>query len=45
MGSIKIFAPKGLIRVNQGNGDGVATAFTAHGSSMAVKVVSITASE
>ena len=42
---LKILAPKGLIRVNQGSGDGVATAFTAHGSSMAVKVVPITASE
>ena len=42
---LKILAPKGLIRVNQGSGDGVATAFTAHGSSMAVKVIPITASE
>ena len=42
---LKILAPKGLIRVNQGSGDGVATAFTAHGSSMAVKVIPITSSE
>ena len=41
---LKILAPKGLIRVNQGSGDGVATAFTAHGDSMAVKVVPITSS-
>ena len=41
---IKILAPKGLIRVNQGSGNGVATGFTAHGESMAVKVVPITAS-
>ena len=40
---IKILAPKGLIRVNQGSGNGVATGFTAHGESMAVKVVPITA--
>ena len=39
---LKILAPKGLIRVNQGSGNGVATGFTAHGSSMAVKVVPIT---
>ena len=39
---LKILAPKGLIRVNQGSGDGVATGFTAHGESMAVKVVPIT---
>ena len=42
---LKILAPKGLIRVNQGSGNGVATGFTAHGESMAVKVVPITASE
>ena len=42
---IKILAPKGLIRVNQGSGNGVATGFTAHGESMAVKVIPITASE
>ena len=42
---IKILAPKGLIRVNQGSGNGVATGFTAHGESMAVKVVPITSSE
>ena len=42
---IKILAPKGLIRVNQGSGNGVATGFTAHGESMAVKVVPITPSE
>ena len=41
---IKILAPKGLIRVNQGSGNGVATGFTAHGESMAVKVVPITVS-
>ena len=40
---LKVLAPEGLIRVNQGNGNGVATGFTAHGSSMAVKVVPITA--
>ena len=39
---LKILAPKGLIRVNQGSGNGVATAFTAHGDSMAVKVIPIT---
>ena len=42
---IKILAPKGLIRVNQGSGNGVATGFTAHGESMAVKVVPITQSQ
>ena len=42
---LKILAPKGLIRVNQGSGDGVATEFTAHGDSMAVKVIPISASE
>ena len=42
---LKILAPKGLIRVNQGSGNGVATGFTAHGESMAVKVVPITANE
>ena len=42
---LKILAPKGLIRVNQGSGNGVATGFTAHGESMAVKVVPITASD
>ena len=42
---LKILAPKGLIRVNQGSGNGIATGFTAHGESMAVKVVPITASE
>lgn len=41
---IKILAPKGLIRANQGSGDGVITGFTAHGSSMAVKVLPITGS-
>ena len=41
---IKILAPKGLIRVNQGSGNGIATGFTAHGESMAVKVIPITAS-
>ena len=39
---LKILAPKGLIRANQGNGNGVITGFTAHGDSMAVKVVPIT---
>ena len=43
---IKILAPKGLIRVDQGsNDDGVAAGFSAHGDSMAVTVVPITASE
>ena len=42
---IKILAPKGLIRVNQGSGNGIATGFTAHGESMAVKVVPITSGE
>ena len=42
---IKILAPMGLIRADQGVGDGVITGFTAHGSQMAVKVVPITASE
>ena len=42
---LKILAPIGLIRVNQGSGNGVVTGFTAHGSSMAVKVVPITTSE
>ena len=42
---LKILAPKGLIRVNQGSGNGVATEFTAHGDSMAVKVIPISASE
>ena len=40
---IKILAPKGLIRVDQGsNDDGVAAGFSAHGDSMAVSVVPIT---
>ena len=39
---LKILAPKGLIRANQGNGNGVISGFTAHGDSMAVKVVPIT---
>ena len=38
---LKILAPKGLIRVNQGSGNGIATEFTAHGDSMAVKVIPI----
>ena len=38
---LKILAPKGLIRVNQGSGNGVATEFTAHGDSMAVKVIPV----
>ena len=42
---LKILAPKGLIRVNQGSGNGVVTGFTAHGASMAVKVIPISASE
>ena len=42
---LKILAPQGLIQVNQGSGDGVATAFTSHGDSMAVKVIPITSSE
>jgi len=42
---LKILAPKGLIRVNQGTGDGVATGFTSHGGSIAVKVIPITTSE
>ena len=42
---LKILAPKGLIRVNQGSGDGVATEFTAHGDSMAVKVIPVSVSE
>ena len=43
---IKILAPMGLIRADQGDaGDGVITGFTAHGDQMAVKVVPITASE
>jgi len=39
---LKILAPTGLIRANQGNGNGVISGFTAHGDSMAVKVVPIT---
>jgi len=35
---LRILSGKGLIRANQGSGDGVITAFTAHGDSMAVKV-------
>ena len=42
---IKILAPMGLIRADQGVGDGVITGFTAHGNKMAVKVVPIIASE
>ena len=42
---IKILAPKGLIRINQGNGNGIATGFTSHGESLAVTVVPITESE
>ena len=42
---IKILAPKGLIRINQGNGNGVATGFTSHGESLAVTVAPITATE
>ena len=39
---LKILAPTGLIRVDQGNaGNGVATGFTAHGDSMAVNVLPI----
>ena len=40
---LKILAPTGLIRVDQGNaGNGVATGFTAHGDSMAVNVLPLT---
>jgi len=42
---LKILAPKGLIIVYQGNGNGVATEFTAHGDSMAVEVIPVSASE
>tara|TARA_A100001388_G_C28708301_1_gene469871 strand:+ start:150 stop:1070 length:921 start_codon:yes stop_codon:yes gene_type:complete len=43
---IKILAPMGLIRADQGDaGDGIITGFTAHGDQMAVKVVPIVASE
>ena len=38
---IKILAPKGLMRVDQGNSnpaDGVVTGFSSHGESMAVSV-------
>ena len=43
---LKILAPMGLMRANQGNnGDGVIIGFTAHGSQMAVKVIPITLSE
>ena len=42
---IKILAPMGLIRADQGVGDGVITGFTAHGDQMAVKVIPIAASE
>ena len=35
---LRILSGKGLIRANQGSGNGVITAFTAHGDSMAVKV-------
>ena len=38
---IKILAPKGLIRINQGSGNGIATGFTSHGESLAVTVVPI----
>ena len=39
---LKILAPNGLIRVNQGNaGNGVATGFTAHGDEMAVNVLPV----
>ena len=40
---LKILAPKGLIRADQGDaGNGVISAFTAHGDSMAVKVIPLT---
>ena len=39
---IKILAPKGLIRINQGSGNGIATGFTSHGESLAVTVAPIT---
>ena len=42
---LKIFAPKGLIRFNQGSGNGIATEFTAHGDSMAVRVIPVNESE
>ena len=39
---LKILAPNGLIRVDQGNaGNGVATGFSAHGDKMAVNVVPV----
>ena len=42
---IKILAPKGLIRINQGTGNGIATGFTSHGESLAVTVAPIAANE
>ena len=42
---VKILAPEGLIRIDQGNGNGVAQGFSTHGSSMAVSVVPINSSE
>ena len=42
---VKILAPEGLIRIDQGNGDGVAQGFSTHGSSMAVSVSPINSSE
>ena len=42
---LKILAQKGSIRANQWSGNGVAKAFTAHGDSIVVKVIPITASE
>ena len=45
---IKILAPKGLMRVDQGNNtpaDGIVSGFSAHGERIAVKVIPITSSE
>ena len=45
---IKILAPKGLMRVDQGQSDpadGVVTGFTAHGERMAVNIIPINSSE
>ena len=42
---LKILAPKGLIRVNQGSGNGVGTGFTWYVNSLAARVIQSTASE
>ena len=42
---VKILAPEGLVRMDQGSGDGVAQGFSTHGSSMAVSVSPINSSE